>query len=75
MNNIILNISMYREYIIISKFNFIFDNFFFSSFKFKFYFIFSIFIRYFFHLHFKCYPQSSLFPPPALLPNPPTPAS
>jgi hypothetical protein len=33
------------------------------------------FIRYFLHLHFKCYPQSPLSPPPALLPNPPTPAS
>jgi hypothetical protein len=31
-------------------------------------------IRYFLHLHFKCYSQSSLYPPPALLPNPPTPA-
>jgi hypothetical protein len=34
-----------------------------------------IFIRYFLHLHFKCYPESPLYPPPALLPNPPTPAS
>jgi hypothetical protein len=34
-----------------------------------------IFIRYFLHLHFKCYPQSFLFPPPALLPNPPLPSS
>jgi hypothetical protein len=34
-----------------------------------------IFIRYFLHLHFKCYPQSPLFPPRTLLPNPPTPAS
>jgi hypothetical protein len=34
-----------------------------------------IFIRYFLHLHFRCYPQSPLYPPPALLPNPPTPAS
>jgi hypothetical protein len=33
------------------------------------------FIRYFLHLHFKCYPQSPLYPPPTLLPNPPTPAS
>jgi hypothetical protein len=32
-------------------------------------------IGYFLHLHFKCYSQSSLYPPPALLPNPPTPAS
>jgi hypothetical protein len=33
------------------------------------------FIRYFLHLHFKCYPESPLYPPPSLLPNPPTPAS
>jgi hypothetical protein len=33
------------------------------------------FIRYFLHLHFKCYPQSPLYTFPALLPNPPTPAS
>jgi hypothetical protein len=38
-------------------------------------FIFFIFIRYFLHLHFKCYPKSPLYPPLALLPNPPTPAS
>jgi hypothetical protein len=31
-------------------------------------------IRYFLHLHFKCYPKSPLYPPPALVPNPPTPA-
>jgi hypothetical protein len=31
--------------------------------------------RYFLHLHFKCYPESPLHPLPALLPNPPTPAS
>ena len=36
---------------------------------------FSIFIRYFLHLYFKCYPESSLYPPPALLPYPPTPNS
>jgi hypothetical protein len=30
----------------------------------------AFFIRYFLHLHFKCYPQSPLYPPPALLPNP-----
>jgi hypothetical protein len=30
---------------------------------------------YFLYLHFKCYPESSLYLPPALLPNPPTPAS
>jgi hypothetical protein len=34
-----------------------------------------IFIRYFLHLHFKCYPQRHLYTPPTLLPNPPTPAS
>jgi hypothetical protein len=42
----------------------------------SFYFIltFPFFINYFLHLHFKCYPQSSLYPPPipSLLPNPPT---
>jgi hypothetical protein len=31
-------------------------------------------IRYFLHLHFKCYPKSPLYSPSALLPNPPTPA-
>jgi hypothetical protein len=36
--------------------------------------IFYFFIRYFLHLHFKCYPQSPVYPPPILLPNPPTPA-
>jgi hypothetical protein len=35
----------------------------------------AFFIRYFLHLHFKCYSQSPLHLPPALLPNPPTPAS
>jgi hypothetical protein len=35
----------------------------------------SFFIRYFLHLHFKCYPTSPLYTPPALFPNPPTPAS
>jgi hypothetical protein len=33
------------------------------------------FIRYFLHLQFKCYLKSPLYPPPALLPNPHTPAS
>jgi hypothetical protein len=33
------------------------------------------FIRYFLHLHFKCYPKSPLYPPPALLPYLPTPTS
>ena len=36
---------------------------------------FLFFIRYFLHIHFKCYPESSLYPPPTLLPYPPTPAS
>ena len=36
---------------------------------------FVIFIRYFLYLHFKCYPKSSLYPPLALLPYPPTPTS
>ena len=36
---------------------------------------FQFFIRYFLHLHFKCYPESPLYPPPALLPYPPTPTS
>jgi hypothetical protein len=30
-------------------------------------------IRYLLHLCFKCYPENTLYPPPALLPNPPTP--
>jgi hypothetical protein len=34
-----------------------------------------MFIRYFLHLHFKCYPESPLYPPPTLLPYPPPPAS
>jgi hypothetical protein len=34
-----------------------------------------IFIRYFLHLHFKCYPESPLYPHPTLLPYPPTPTS
>jgi hypothetical protein len=42
---------------------------------FFFFLILTFFIRYFLHLHFKCYPQSLLYPPPALLPNPPSPAS
>jgi hypothetical protein len=33
------------------------------------------FIRYFLHLHFKCYPECSLYPTPTLLPNPPILAS
>jgi hypothetical protein len=35
----------------------------------------NIFIRYFLHLQFKCYPKSPLYTPPTLLFNPPTPAS
>jgi hypothetical protein len=31
------------------------------------FFFFKFFIRYFLHLHFKCYPESPLYPPPALL--------
>ena len=44
-------------------------------FCFSFLFLKAFFIRYFLHLYFKCYPQSHLYPPPALLPNPPTPDS
>jgi hypothetical protein len=33
----------------------------------------SFFIRYFLYIHFKCYPESSLYPPFTLLPYPPTP--
>jgi hypothetical protein len=33
------------------------------------FFSFLFFIRYFLHLHFKCYPQNPLYLPPALLPN------
>jgi hypothetical protein len=40
-----------------------------------FFFLFPIFIRYFLHLHFKCYPKSPLYAPSPLLPYPPTPAS
>jgi hypothetical protein len=36
---------------------------------------FLFFIRYFLYLHFKCYPESPLYPLPTLLCNPPTPAS
>jgi hypothetical protein len=36
---------------------------------------FQIFIRYFLHLHFKCYPKNPLYPPPTLLLFPPTPTS
>ena len=32
-------------------------------------------ITYFLHLHFKCFPKSPLYPPPALLLNPLTPSS
>jgi hypothetical protein len=36
---------------------------------------FFFFIRYFLYIHFKCYPESFLYPSSALLPYPPTPAS
>jgi hypothetical protein len=36
---------------------------------------FFFFLRYFLHLHFKCYPQSPQYPLAALLPTLPTPAS
>jgi hypothetical protein len=32
-------------------------------------------IRYFLYIHFRCYPENSLYPPSALLPYPPTPTS
>jgi hypothetical protein len=35
----------------------------------------SILIRYFVHLHFKCYPKIPLYLPLTLVPNPPTPTS
>ena len=35
----------------------------------------NLFIRYFLHLHFKCYRERPLYPPPTLIPNPPTPNS
>jgi hypothetical protein len=37
--------------------------------------LFKNFIRYFLYLHFKCYPKSSLYSPPTLLPYSPTPTS
>ena len=36
---------------------------------------FFLIIRYFLYIHFKCYPKSSLYPPPTRLPYPPTPTS
>jgi hypothetical protein len=33
-------------------------------------FFFQFFIRYFLHLHFKCYPESPLYPPPPPAPLP-----
>jgi hypothetical protein len=36
------------------------------------FFFISFFVRYFLHLHFKCYPESPIYPPLALLPNLPT---
>ena len=41
----------------------------------KSWFFYNFFIIYFLHLQFKCNPESPLYPPPTLLPNPPTPAS
>ena len=41
----------------------------------SFFFPFLNFTRYFLHLHFKCYPESPLYTPSTLLPNPPTPSS
>jgi hypothetical protein len=38
-------------------------------------FFFNYFIRYFLHLHFKCYPERPLYPPSTLLPYLPTPTS
>jgi hypothetical protein len=38
-------------------------------------FIYLFIIRYFLYIHFKCYPEISLYPPSTLLPYPPTPAS
>jgi hypothetical protein len=35
----------------------------------------SLLLYYFLYLHFKCCPKSPLYPPPALLPYPPTPTS
>jgi hypothetical protein len=46
-----------------------------SLFFFPLFSFFSFFIRYFLHLHFKCYPEGPLYPPPTLFFNPPTPAS
>jgi hypothetical protein len=34
-----------------------------------------LFIYLFIYIHFKCHPESSLYPPSTLLPYPPTPAS
>ena len=39
------------------------------------FYVFKAFLLDIFYLHYKCYPQSPLHPPPTLLPNPPTPAS
>jgi hypothetical protein len=51
---------------VVSVFGFLFIYFFLSALS---------FIRYFLHLHFKCYPKCTLYSPPALLPNPHMPAS
>jgi hypothetical protein len=52
-----------------------FPIFYFFSSIFKIVSFFPIFIRYFLHWHFKCYPKSPLYSFPALLPNLPTPFS
>jgi hypothetical protein len=67
-------------------FSFLFSSFLFFSFLFPFlsfpflffsflFFFKTFFIRYFLYLHFKCYPESSLYPPPILLAYPPSPSS
>ena len=38
----------------------------------NFFYFLKFFIRYFLYLHFKCYPESPLYTPHALLPYPPT---
>jgi hypothetical protein len=56
------SITMHNYYMPILKLNF----------TLKVYFIY-FFIRYFLHLHFKCYPQSPLYPPPPCSPTHPLP--
>jgi hypothetical protein len=68
---------LFSSFLSFSFFSFSFLSFPFlsSSLRFSFHFPFflTIFISYFLRLHFKCYPKSPLYTPPALLPNPPTP--